>query len=256
MDAVRPRRNATKYLQLRLSVVCIKSQDAATGWEERKARETQTIFSGVGSDKGDVVALLIPFGSRSTATSRPSSRPTSTTWWSWTRREPVTRAASSFARKIAQRKATCAIRSAETLNDTRTACSPDDDVRTAHCEFAARARTVLRNADIARAVGGHETTNAVGQPSGQSIPVLSACSISSSTCGLLPSRTDNLRMVARPAVHSIPASAVRSGIAARSTPPVITNKGYCGRDSEFTLMPRGVRAAQAQGMITRAGLAS
>jgi len=43
-------------------------------------------------------------------------------------------------------------------------------------------------------------------------------------------------MIAWLAVHSILASAVRSGLAARSTPEVITGKGYSSSCLELTLM--------------------
>jgi hypothetical protein len=53
----------------------------------------------------------------------------------------------------------------------------DERVRAAHDEFPAPASSsaVLRNADMADLVGSHETTNAPGQPNGQSILVMQAC---------------------------------------------------------------------------------
>ena len=79
------------------------------------------------------------------------------------------------------------------------------------------------------------STKAAGQPSGQSIPVLSARSMAArmtvSSAGQATSRT-----MARSAVHSMLTSAVRSGLAARSTPAVSISTGYraasgarCGR---------------------------
>jgi len=74
----------------------------------------------------------------------------------------------------------------------------------------------------------------VGQPNGQSIPVLparsTAWSMTLSSAGRATSSTTE-----RPAVHLIMATAVRSGYAARSTPTVITGKGYCGRSLETDL---------------------
>ena len=68
---------------------------------------------------------------------------------------------------------------------------PDDDVRTAHREFAAPARTVIRNADMARAVGGHEIDEC-GRPAERAVDPSLVGLLNCLEYGLVPGRTGNI----------------------------------------------------------------
>ena len=133
------------------------------------------------------------------------------------RREPAARAPSSLASKTAQRKATSAIPSAETPNGTRPA-GPGRRCPYGALWFAAPAGTVRGATDMARAVGRPRNRRMrIGQPSGQSIPVLSACPIASNMPS--PSRADNMPGWSRgpQSIKYRPASSVPHRSEVRST---------------------------------------